>query len=424
MTDPKPAEIALGGVPVHRYLAARAQDLAAQVVDELAAQLPAYASLPPEELRSEILHVTHQCVQGFVDVLRSGRLPDPEQLDRIRESAVRRAEEGLHMDSVISAYHLGAQVCLDAVAPSAGPKDVQAVLALNRLLMQYLQRVTAAGVGGYVQERQAASGVEHSARQALLDALLGGDSAQAAADRAGVRLPARYLVLSLAVGGHRDERAPGVDPVVAGRRKVRRLRVELERHVRGVVLSALSADGGLALLPWEHEPAGEAGDTAPGDVPEAAGAWAAGVLGHMTRVSGATITAGAVVAAPDDVREGARLAGDVRKVAQSSGRPPGLYRLADVLLEYQLTRPGPARAQLSALLAPLVGRPELLETLRTYLAGGMDRRGTAERLSIHPNTLDYRLRRVTALTGLDATRPGDLARMQAALAAYDADRYR
>ncbi|MFE3556173.1 PucR family transcriptional regulator [Streptomyces sp. NPDC059193] len=120
------------------------------------------------------------------------------------------------------------------------------------------------------------------------------------------------------------------------------------------------------------------------------------------------------------MRDGARLAGEVRKVAQASGRPPGLYRLADVLLEYQLTRPGPALTQLSSLLAPLAGKPELLETLRAYLSGGMDRRSTAERLSVHPNTLDYRLRRITALTGLDATRPADLARVHAALTAYDA----
>lgn len=405
---------------MHRQLSASARDLAMRVVDELAGQLPAYGALPLEELRSEIMRVAYQCIHGFVEVLRTGELPGREQLAVIREAAALRAEEGLMLDSVISAYHVGAQVVLDALAPMAGPHDAQGVITLNRVLMQYLQRVTAAGVSGYFQERQAAFGVEHFAQQALLDALLAGSPAQEAADRAGIGLPAQFLVLSLTVGAHPDERTPGVDPVIAGRRKLRRLRTELERHVPGVVLSALSVDGGLALLPVPGEPAGEGAAGSTGDVPEAVAKWTGGVLGHMMRVSGAAITAGVVISAPDGVRDGARLAGEVRKVAQAARRPPGPYRLADVLLEYQLTRPGPALAQLSSLLAPLAGKPELLETLRAYLSGGMDRRGTAERLSVHPNTLDYRLRRITGLTGLDATRQADLARVQAALAAYDA----
>ncbi|MFF9062874.1 PucR family transcriptional regulator [Streptomyces sp. NPDC014882] len=420
MTDPHLADISFGGVPVHRQLSANARDLARRVVDELVGQLPAYGALPPEELRKEIMGVAYQGIHGFAEVLRTGELPGRERLAVIREAAAHRAEEGLMLDSVISAYHLGAQVVLDTLAPSVRPQDVQDALALNRVLMQYLQRVTAAGVGGYFQERQAAFGVEHFAQQALLEALLAGSPAREAADRAGIALPARFLVLSLTVDAHRDERTPGVDPVIAGRRKLRRLRRELERHVSGVVLSALSVDGGLALLPVPGEPTGEDAAGLAGDVPETVAEWVDGVLGHMMRVSGAAITAGVVIAAPDGVRNGALLAADVRKVAEAVGRPPGPYRLADVLLEYQLTRPGPALAQLSSLLAPLAGKPELLATLKAYLSSDMDRRGAAERLSVHPNTLDYRLRRITALTGLDATRPADLARVQAAVAAYDA----
>ena len=68
----------------------------------------------------------------------------------------------------------------------------------------------------------------------------------------------------------------------------------------------------------------------------------------------------------------------------------------------------------------LEGRGDLLDTLRTFLATGLDRRRTAERLHIHPNTVDYRLRRTTALTGLSATHGPDLPRIQAALAAHGA----
>lgn len=100
-----------------------------------------------------------------------------------------------------------------------------------------------------------------------------------------------------------------------------------------------------------------------------------------------------------------------------AGRPAGLYRLADVLLDYQLSRPSQALSGLAALLAPLDRKPELLRTLEHYLAGGLDRRGTGTALHVHPNTVAYRVRRIGELTGLDPARPGDLQLLNAALVA-------
>lgn len=74
------------------------------------------------------------------------------------------------------------------------------------------------------------------------------------------------------------------------------------------------------------------------------------------------------------------------------GKPPGRYGLADVLLEYQLTRPSAAREELACLLGPLERHPDLLSTVETYLRLGLDRRRTAAALHLHPNTVDYRVR--------------------------------
>jgi hypothetical protein len=54
-------------------------------------------------------------------------------------------------------------------------------------------------------------------------------------------------------------------------------------------------------------------------------------------------------------------------------------------------------------------RANLLETLQTYIDCDFDRRDAASRLSVHPNTLDYRLRRVEDLTGLKLGRASDMA---------------
>ena len=88
-----------------------------------------------------------------------------------------------------------------------------------------------------------------------------------------------------------------------------------------------------------------------------------------------------------------------------------------MLLEYQLTRPSDAHAALSELLDPLDRNPDLPHTLEVYLANDLDRRRTAAALHVHPNTLDYRLRRIVELTGLDPATSRGLQLLGASLAA-------
>jgi DNA-binding PucR family transcriptional regulator len=60
-------------------------------------------------------------------------------------------------------------------------------------------------------------------------------------------------------------------------------------------------------------------------------------------------------------------------------------------------------------------RGDLLRTVEIYVALRRDRQEAADRLHIHPNTLDHRLRRARELTGLDLDDPKDLATMVLAL---------
>ncbi|WP_081951869.1 helix-turn-helix domain-containing protein [Kitasatospora phosalacinea] len=409
---PSAAELAddgprFGGRPVHLRLLALAPALAGEVMVRLLDRLPAYHSLPPEQLRGEITRQVERGIRSFVEVLRTGVLPGEAELARIRESSARRADEGVPLESVVGAYHLGAQLCAARVLAEASPTDLPDVATAQDRLLGYLRVVSCAVAAGYVQERQAALGGEQVSRQALLSRLLEGGDPRAAADRAGIRLPARYLVLSLAIGPHPDEGRPGVNRSVVARRKLRRLRAELERRTDEVPLAALSADGGPVLLP----------DDSRGPVPDRTAL--AALLERLARACGAELTAGATVAAPAEVAAAARLAAEIRQVAEATGRGPGPHLLDDVLVEYQLSRPGPARDALAALLAPLAARPELLGTLRAFLTCGLDRRRTAAKLQVHPNTVDYRLRRTADLTGLDAVRGPDLLTLRAALAAHD-----
>ncbi|MGW2341678.1 PucR family transcriptional regulator [Streptomyces sp. NPDC001661] len=406
-----PLPLSFDGVLLHQRLSDALAPLTARVLDRLVDQVPVYDTMPREQLRGEIQGVVEQCIASFATMLRTGRLPGEGRFLALRQSAAKRAEEGVPVEAVLRAYHVGAQECLRQMLGHATADDLDHVRVATELVLEFLERMTVTVVAGYSAERQAVLGEEQSARQDLMTALVEGTDVCGAAARWGLDVPDCYLVLDLSIGTHPDEALDGVSPVIAGKRKLRRLRVELDRHVDGTVLAALSGDGGLALIPCR---------VAADRVTHREWERLAGAVSHMCRVAGVDIMAGAAAAAPADVPAAVTLAREVRRVAAASERPPGLYRLPDVLLEYQLMRPGPARDELAQLIRPLAERPELLATVRGYLRCGPSRRRTAHELCVHPNTVDYRLRRAAEITGLDVTSGPDALRVRAAISALDA----
>lgn len=67
------------------------------------------------------------------------------------------------------------------------------------------------------------------------------------------------------------------------------------------------------------------------------------------------------------------------------------------------------------LLSPLDHEPELLATLNAFFTADLRPSSTASRLSIHRNTLSYRLDKITSLTGLDPRRFDDAVQIRLAL---------
>ncbi|MBX3068617.1 MAG: helix-turn-helix domain-containing protein [Microbacteriaceae bacterium] len=91
----------------------------------------------------------------------------------------------------------------------------------------------------------------------------------------------------------------------------------------------------------------------------------------------------------------------------------------DLLPERALAGDGQARAALiTRIYRPLQTHAgELLPTLWSYLDNGHSLEATARELFVHPNTVRYRLKRVTDLIGYDATGPREAFVLQAALIA-------
>jgi hypothetical protein len=371
-----------------RRVQVRTDVLARRMLTAFIEQIPLYGHLPQEQLEGEILDILRHNLRIFFEFLEQGTNPSDADLAAIRASAARRAEERIPLDAVLTAYHLGAIIGWKALREEAGPDEGDEVLDIAERVLLYTQAVTSAVAEAYVEERQAIYGEERDARRALAEALLAGTSVKGMADRVGQEPASAYAVLALTIGTSPDEKDVGVEGAVAARRKLRRLEGELEARTKGSALPMLSPVGGIALLP---APAEER-DLVLADMPK--------LIDALAAAAGAEVVAGVAWRDADDVAAGADEAREVVRLACEQGRPPGAYTIDDVLLEFLLTRPSRAADRLELVLDPLVDGPELIATLEGYFAADFDRRRAAANLHIHPNTLDYRLRRVAEMTGL------------------------
>jgi hypothetical protein len=391
----------LGGEQLVDLLEAHRWAMVEAMLHEVRTQLPSYARMPSSEFDDWVSVICHRLVDYYVSGLRHRELPSTDMLLPVRDTAARRAAAGVPMDEVMSAFYIGAAVVTDEMARRAGPGDTAAVIAIQAFGFDFLRLIASVVAAGYTMERQSILGEELATRQTLVADLLAGTATDESALRAGTRLSPAYVIVAFSL----TERGR-VEDEGAVRQAIRRIRLEAARIGDEPVLWASPRSGWLAFVPYPSGPEGFSTDDR---------VWLALTHREVQAVVDLPIYTGWAVAAPPGVPEAARLARDVCDVVLATRRPPGIYELDDVLIDYQLMRPGPARDRLDRMLRPLDQRPELLLTLRTYMETGRDRRRTAERLHLHPNSVDNRLRRCADLTGLDATEPEEAILIRAAL---------
>ena len=376
--------------PLYERAATQIPNIAEQVLEAFFARSAAYRQLPHQLVDREITEAVSRNLQVFLRALREQRPPAPEELADQIATAVRRAQQGVPLDVVLSTYHVAAHVGWLSMAGVAEPDEVGDLLATVPALLQFLSAAVPAVAASYLTEQQALHAERREAGRALVAALLTGRESAPLAERIGLELSSHHVVVAIRV-----ETAPGV---------ARRLRAELPQHA----LSALDHDGGTVLLPTTAE----ALDQQLAD--------AADLVTRLHTAAGVGLMGGIAAAETrEDIPAAARQAADIAELVQKLGRPPGAYVLDDVLLEYQLCRPGPGRKRLARVMDRLAEHPDLLHTLRVFINSDHNRHRTAENLHLHRNTLNYRLRRVAELTGYNPADPADIRLLAASLVVHD-----
>jgi PucR C-terminal helix-turn-helix domain len=358
-------------------------DIARRMVDEFTRQITGYARMPDTVLAGQILAVSQRNVELFFRSITEDRGPTEEELEPFRESARSRAEEGLPLEDLLHAYRMGGRLGWETMIEVAQPDEYPALLRAAGLLMRYIDSVSSAVAQTYLDEHQHLVSEEERRQRTLMEALIHPERESPAlrdlAARVGFPLAARYRPFSKSLPG-----AP--------------------THAHSQLASALRSRGLLALTEGDRVTGLAAEDVDDAVVTRPRGPYALGA--PTPRVE--------LAAALADVR----LLVDLGRREQVDGEI-----VADTFVpELLLARSPDLAARITdRVLGPLEAYAErrssgLLETLDAFLACGLDRRRTAEQLHVHPNTLDYRLRRVAELTSLDPGDPRDLVMLELALA--------
>ncbi|HEV2769681.1 MAG TPA: helix-turn-helix domain-containing protein [Solirubrobacteraceae bacterium] len=378
--------------------------LVEEVIEAVRA-VPAYATGLRGSLERNVRLGVEQALAGFLELIASrgeAQLPGREVYERLGRGEL---DEGRSLESLLAAYRAGARVAWRRLA-EAGERaglESETLVTLAEAVFAYIDELSAATADGYAQAQSAVAGRRHERRRALLELVLrdppaGAQELADAARAAGWEPPARAAVLVIA-----SDRAD----TVAG------------RLAEGVLTRA---DGEVmrALVP---DPEG------PGRRAELAHALrdTPAVLGPTVPLADARHSAQRAQAA-FDLRE--RLMGTGERglppadapapPAASAGAPGRLLvaddHLPDLLLAAQPRLAADLLARRLGPLDALAGGPRerLLVTLGAWLDHLGQARLAADALTVHVQTVRYRLGQLRELLGDDLDDPA--ARLELSLA--------
>lgn len=395
--------LSLGGQPASHQLRV-SRDTTKRLVDHIVGTTKC-RDLTDELGRGVVADITADCVALAADVLDSGSQPSAPELDGLRRAAGKWARVGVPLAPIQHAFHEGFSVGLRMVALHAVDGEHAALVDGAVLMLGLLDVVSEAVSSAYLDEYKALAvqGQDHA--HAVVTALLGGHSAASAvAERNGTELAACYEVVAVHFPSHDDETgAPGTREAAAAR-KLQAISAALSDFFSPAPpLAILSPSGGTILIPDPEETAAEE------------------LVSLLTEAGGVPVSAAAATAIPERVPDAAENAYELLRLVQRLSYRPGVYRIADLALEFQIARPGVGRRHLKRMLDPLRRVPDLLPTLEAFVSTEANRKKAATQLVVHPNTVDYRLKRIEQITGIDPMKSSGLRALHAALIADSLD---
>lgn len=332
-------------------------------------QLPWFRALSAED-RSWVGLVAQAGIAAFVEWFQHAGEDRPTPSIEFFGTAPRELKRSISLQQTVDIVRIVVEVVeaqTDELAAPGGEDQLQ------QAMLRYTRDVAFAAAQVYAREAEARGSWDSRLEALIVDALVRGEVDD------GLHSWAAALGWTSApvvvIAGH----APDDDPraVIDGlREKGRRIGMDL--------LAGVQADRLIVIV------------------------GGADSVQHAARQVVARFGPGPIVIGPEvpDLHAAARSARAALAGLKASAGWPDAPRPAhadDLLAERALDGDEDAREQLvENVYLPLAGTP-LLDTLATYLEQGTSLEATARLLFVHPNTVRYRLKKITELTGYQPT---------------------
>jgi sugar diacid utilization regulator len=368
-------------------LEAREGSLAESMLSAILAEIGSYGRPQGEALLEDVREHCRLHVDLLMRSLRAGRDPDRADLGFAREAAARRVHQGIPLDGLLQAFRVGHRTLWQAIVDEASdePQGREAAIALAGEAMEYIDLASTHVAEAYLRESGQLAELTQRRRRDLLENLLAGrlpEEAETESLGLGLDRDADLLVAagSLDEAEETDDRALAqAADAIAGSIGSRALVVVRQNEVAAVLPLAGRSPGaiGVAL-----------------DVARVSAERDHGVR-MLIGVSGVCRGLAEVAHRYREAHQALRRTGPGKPIVSLSELSPFEHLVASV---DRSTRQSIA---MQAAVLSEKGNGALLETLRAYLDSDLDAKRTADSLFVHPNTVRYRLRRVSELTGLD-----------------------
>jgi PucR C-terminal helix-turn-helix domain/GGDEF-like domain len=366
-----------------------------------------YAAVTDPAFAAEVLEHAAEHVKAFVRAGRLGRPPEGEELAFVRARGAERARELMPLDALLEAYLIGQRTVWESIVTTSGdtPDGLRTAQELTALTFRYTHAISVAVADAYMRESNDLATEAERSRRDLLDRLLSGrepgPEEARRAEALGLRSHGEHVVV-VAVGERADDDTARVVVRALIRADPERPFV-VPRHDEVVAILPVYVRRGAAEIRAALERAAE-------------------VLLRGQRVR---LRAG-VSSVCEGLSELGRGYGEAARALRHAGDDAAVVALQDIaLVDYLASEADETARRLVPAGARRLAEEDrahagaLVETLRAYADCDLNVARTAKRLTVHPNTVHYRLGRISDLTGRDPRRFDDLSELLTALRLLD-----
>jgi sugar diacid utilization regulator len=396
-------------------IAERREPLAHEVVARFQAEAPGADGTPGDSLPEEQFEFTLANIDAFVASLKGDDLVTDEWEQAARETAARRVHQRVSLGFIMTAARIWGEVIWEAVVAGTRierPSEREAAIEIASRLMRRVDLLSRVVMNAYLDEVTNRGLLRRDLHDALISGRGATEYVQRKARSLHLKLGPNYIVVVLrGVEMHGEF---GREEPLASRVALDRIVETTRSRLRPSAGSLLAGmrNGDLVVL-YPVAGAGELEEVRQECIDLAQALTTDVSIGLSGFHPGLPALATAYAEARDAAAIGSRL-----------GLRGTAVALNDVLIDHMLEGSSHARRILEDTLQPLSEYDaehgsELVATLRAYVRTHFNLTRSAEILSVHPNTVVYRLRRIRELGGRDPYDVDDLVILSLALRALE-----